>query len=131
MPMLLGSRAARLFVIDDGRGGPVAAFVLVTSSVPSAAVLASGADRSRLDDGAAASLRWEVIRRLSGDGVDVLDLNGARTGPHGRFKSSFGGELAERWELRPPAVAPTWRSIPRRALRQVRDDVRSIRGTRR
>lgn len=128
VPMLLGSRAARLFVVETPAGGLVSAFLIVTASRPSAAVLVSGADPAGLDDGAATLLRWDVIRRLSADGVEVLDLNGARTGVHGRFKSSFGGELAERWELRPPVDTATWRTIPRRALRQVRSDIRSIRG---
>lgn len=129
LPMLLDSGVARLFVADDA--DRIAAFVVVTASTPSAAVLASGADRSRLDDGVAALLRWEAFRVLAADGVDALDLNGARTGPHGRFKSSFGGELVERWELRSPRPAPRWRTIPRRAARQVRDDIRTIRESRR
>ncbi|MEN9504467.1 MAG: hypothetical protein RI958_393 [Actinomycetota bacterium] len=125
---LLGSRVARLFATADPRGDLVA-FVLVSASVPSAAVLASGAERSALDDGAAALLRWEVFRQVSGDGVRVLDLNGARSGPHGRFKASFGGELVERWELRSPeqTTVPTWGSIVRRAATGVRSDVRRLR----
>lgn len=129
LPALVALSSGRLFVTVDAGGG-LAAFVLVSGSAPSAAVLASGAARSTLDDGAAALLRWEVIRRLSADGVEVLDLNGARSGPHGRFKASFGGELAERWELRSPEPVPSWWSIPRRAVGRVRSDVRQIRQVR-
>jgi hypothetical protein len=123
--MLLSSAAARLFVVDDP-SGQVVGFGLVTSSIPTAAMMLSGADLSRLDDGAAALLRWEMVVRLATDGVNELDLNGARTGPHGRFKASFGGELVERWELSPPPAA-TWQSLPRRLARHLRNEVRATR----
>lgn len=130
LPMLLGSGAGRLFVAVD-RDDCIVAFVLTSASSPDGAVLASGAAGAALDDGVAALVRWEMIRRLSADGVRTLDLNGARSGPHGRFKTSFGGELVERWELRSPDPVPTWRSIPRRAAVQARNDLRAIKDAKR
>jgi hypothetical protein len=67
-----------------------------------AAIVASGADPATIDDGPTSLVRWHLIRHLAALGTAHLDLNGARPGPVGRFKASFGGRLVERWEL----VAP-------------------------
>jgi hypothetical protein len=93
---------ARLLTVSDA-GGDVVAFVLTTNTRPVSTLLATGADPSRLDSGAGALLRWRMLCELSSGGVETVDLNGARIGPEGRFKASFGGELVDRWELSTPA----------------------------
>lgn len=125
---LLAHRSARLFVTHRADREAVA-FVLVSTSSPLAVMLASGSEPSHLDDGATALLRWEMFTSLARDGVTEVDLHGARSGPAGRFKASFGGELAERWDL----VAPrrrSWRGIPRHLVEIARDDIRALRENR-
>lgn len=78
------------------------AFVLLTNTHPESTLVATGADPSRLDSGAGALLRWRMLSESSASGVEFVDLNGARFGPEGRFKASFGGELVDRWELTSP-----------------------------
>lgn len=91
--------------------GDVVAFVIVTNTRPVSTLLATGADPTRLDSGAGALLRWRMLCALSSDGVEVVDMNGARIGPEGRFKASFGGELVDRWELSSPGNAATSGSL--------------------
>lgn len=130
LPELLATGVARLFAAESSSGEPVA-FALMSASAPLSVMLASGASRAHLDDGATALLRWRVMQQLGAEGVGSIDLAGARSGPSGRFKASFGGQLVERWELRSPPARPTWRTIPRRAAHQVRADLREIRADRR
>jgi hypothetical protein len=130
---LFGVDLARLFTVTEA-DGEVVGFVLATATSPVSTVLASGADPGRIDSGAGALLRWKMHCELSADGVASVDLNGARIGPEGRFKASFGGELMDRWELTSPSTSlsevPLRRSGPRirnaaRALFGQRDEWRS------
>ena len=101
---LFDAGLARLFTVSDSDGS-VVAFVLSTGTRPVSTLLATGADPTRLESGAGALLRWRMLQELSADGVETVDMNGARTGPEGRFKASFGGELVDRWELTSPPTA--------------------------
>lgn len=114
---LFDADLARLFLVSDA-DGEVVAFVLCTNTRPVSTLLATGADPTRLDSGAGALLRWRMFCELSASGVEQVDLNGARLGPEGRFKASFGGELLDRWELsspqHPSATPATSRSVTSR-----------------
>lgn len=102
---LLDAELARLFIVFDADGAAVA-FVLLTNTRPISTLLATGADPDRLDSGAGALLRWRMFCELSSSGTHVVDMNGARIGPEGRLKASFGGELVDRWELSSPRRPP-------------------------
>lgn len=108
---LFDADLARLFIVFDADGTAVA-FVLSTNTRPVSTLLASGADPDRLDSGAGALLRWRMFCELSAHGAHFVDLNGARIGPEGRFKASFGGELVDRWELTAPRHASAPMSPP-------------------
>jgi CelD/BcsL family acetyltransferase involved in cellulose biosynthesis len=99
--ILFRANLARLLTVSDSDGVMVA-FVLLTNTHPESTLVATGADPSRLDSGAGALLRWRMLSESSASGVEFVDLNGARFGPEGRFKASFGGELVDRWELTSP-----------------------------
>ena len=101
LQLLLHADLARVFTVSDPEGVSVA-FMLVTCTGSVATVLATGADPGQLDSGAGALLRWRMFCSLSAVGVERVDLNGARLGPEGRFKASFGGELVDRWEVTAP-----------------------------
>lgn len=101
---LFDADLARLFIVFDADGTAVA-FVLSTNTRPVSTLLATGADPDRLDSGAGALLRWRMFCELSDHGAHFVDMNGARIGPEGRFKASFGGELVDRWELTSPRHA--------------------------
>lgn len=120
LPLLFEAGLVRLLTVFDA-DGEAAAFVLVTRTRPVSTLLATGSDPSRLDSGAGALLRWRMLCELAADGVESVDMNGARIGPEGRFKASFGGELADRWELSSPVTSPMSDSLRKR--------VRSAAGT--
>lgn len=125
LQLLFDAGLLRLFTVFDN-DGIAAAFVLLTNSRPGATLLATGADPSRLDSGAGALLRWRMFCDLSADGVEVVDMNGARIGPEGRFKASFGGDLVDRWELTSPHASSMLDSLPLR----LRSAARALRGRR-
>ena len=106
LQMYFDAGLVRLLTVSEA-DGDVVAFVLVTNTRPVSTLLATGADPTRLDSGAGALLRWRMLCELSSAGVEVVDMNGARIGPEGRFKASFGGELVDRWELSSPRNAST------------------------
>ena len=104
VPRLIDEGAARLFFAYDRAGTPVAAQLVAVDrrrmvSASRVVNLVTGVDRHHRDSGVNGLLRWEVMRAMHDDGVDVFDLNGARIGPTGRFKASFGGRLEPVWML--------------------------------
>jgi hypothetical protein len=106
LPELVRSGDIELHVARTAHG-EIAAFVALAPAHAddvggTAAIIASGADPATIDDGPTSLVRWHLIGHLAEHGTAHLDLNGARPGPVGRFKASFGGRLVERWEL----VAP-------------------------
>jgi hypothetical protein len=108
---LFDTNLGRLFTVSDA-DEVLVAFVLVTNTRPVSTILATGADPSRLESGAGALLRWKMLFELSAHGVEFVDMNGARIGPEGRFKASFGGELVDRWELTSPQRSGSSDSSP-------------------
>lgn len=111
----------RLFVARTATGQPCA-FQLTTVQGTRAANLLTGA-LGDAPTGANALLRLQSFIMLAHEGVQQLDLNGARSGPGGRFKASLGGHLVERWDIAPPqdpTLAQRLEARLRRAWRGLR-----------
>lgn len=124
---LLRSGTGRLFVAR-AMDGSLVAFQFATVWNDRAANLLTGSSPLHADHGVNSLLRWQAASMMNAEGVQCIDLNGARDGAAGRFKASLGATLTTRWEMYRPDRRPS--ALARRALSRARQELAGLRASR-